>query len=405
MRIKYRLQQWGITFMIPFTLTLIILIGGTFLGLFFLDQSRQDRILEADAKNLTNGVLATRSVFAKNQDLINRDSNGNYEFKHLNPAAAASQYIEEVNRTGNIKIKQTSDLFRNIKNAPDEWEKKTIQIFKDNPNLTYYSEKVHDTEPLYRYAIPLVIGESCLQCHGGTKGEFDISGYPREGYQVGELRGVISVIIPLTEYQSSRYERTIFFIILTLAIIILTWLVGQRMVKALQKVANTDRLTQVNNRNVFYTQLELELNWANKRRAPLALIMLDIDYFKKINDQYGHLGGDEILRQLAKEIQGLLRQGDTLARFGGEEFIIIVPNTDQEGAYALAERIRMHVANYPFRIESTQIQVTISAGITVLNDELFNIEKIKELLTKQADEALYKAKHNGRNRVEKYKNP
>lgn len=394
--------------MIPFTFTLIILIGGTFLFFFIRDQSRQDTAIEANARNLTNGVLAVRYVFANNQDLINKDSQGNYEFKHLNPAAAASQYIDkvnEINQLNDIQIKQTSDLFRNKKDAPDEWEKKVLEVFKNNPNLNLYSEKQQGVKSTYRYAVPLFIEDSCLQCHGEPQGEIDISGYPKEGYKPGDLRGIISVKMPLTEYQVSRNEQTFFFIILTLVIIIFTWFVGQRMVKVLQKVANTDRLTQINNRNVFYTQLDSELEWAMKRRTPLALIMLDIDHFKKVNDEYGHMAGDEVLRELAKTIQSLLRQGDTLARFGGEEFIIIVPNTDKEGTYVLAERIRARVENHSFGFESKQIPITVSAGVAVLNNEVSegsDMEKIKDLLTEQADKALYSAKNKGRNRVERY---
>lgn len=405
MSIKYKFKQWGIMFMIPFTLTLISLNGGIFLFLFFRDQAKQDTVIEVNARNLTEGVVAARSVFANNQDLINNDSRGNYEFKHLNPASAASQYIDKINdlNHNNIQIRQTSDLFRDKQDAPDEWEKKAIEVFRNTPNLDHYSEKLQGDEPVYRYAVPLFMEKSCLQCHGEPKGEIDISEYPKEGYKLGDLRGIISVEMPLSDYRTGNIERIILFIFLTLGSSLFTWLVGQRMVNVLQKVANTDRLTQVNNRNLFYNQLGFELEWAMKRRVPLALIMLDIDHFKKINDQYGHLAGDQILRQFAKTIKNLLRHGDTIVRIGGEEFMIILPNTDEEGAYVLAERSRVYVENYPFSFESMKIPVTVSAGVTALNTDNFDREKIKDILPRQADKALYCAKNNGRNRVERYK--
>jgi diguanylate cyclase len=101
--------------------------------------------------------------------------------------------------------------------------------------------------------------------------------------------------------------------------------------------------------------------------------------------------------------QTLLRGGDTLARFGGEEFIIIAPNTDEEGAYSLAERIRSGVGSYSFKYEDQTIPVTVSAGVVILNKMSYDLDQIKDKLTKEADEALYSAKNNGRNRVEIYK--
>src|SRR5690554_2431261 len=104
MKLKYIMEQWGITFMIPFTITLIVLIGGAFLTVVYQEQVRQEKMLLDNAENLADGVLSARTVFAKNQDRINYDSKGNYEFKFLNPVAGAALYIDEINELSDVKI-------------------------------------------------------------------------------------------------------------------------------------------------------------------------------------------------------------------------------------------------------------------------------------------------------------
>ncbi len=134
-------------------------------------------------------------------------------------------------------------------------------------------------------------------------------------------------------------------------------------------------------------------------------MIFDIDYFKKINDQYGHLAGDQVLVELAQLTKGLIRKSDTLARFGGEEFILIAPNTKEKGAYKLGERIRSAVENHTFEYEGLVIPVTVSVGIVVHNEPSNEPDKLQEQLIKGADEALYQAKGKGRNRVELYSKP
>lgn len=394
------MEQWGITFMIPFTITLIVLIGGAFLTVVYQEQVRQEKMLLDNAENLADGVLSARTVFAKNQDRINYDSKGNYEFKFLNPVAGAALYIDEINELSDVKIKQTSDLNRNPDAKPDPWEEKALQAFKEDPQLERYYGKVPGSESTFNYAVPLRIDESCLKCHGEPAGELDITGFAKEGYKVGDLRGIVSIKIPLEEYQVNGQERVISFGVITLIILILTWLMGQRMVKSLQRVANTDRLTKLNNRNVFYTQFAHQVKIAEKRGTPLALLIFDIDHFKKINDQYGHLAGDMVLAELAHLTKGLIRKTDVLARFGGEEFILIAPNTGAMGAYKLGERIRSAVESHIFQYEGQIIPVTISVGIVVNTEISDEMQKLQEELIKGADEALYLAKSNGRNRVE-----
>jgi diguanylate cyclase (GGDEF)-like protein len=127
--------------------------------------------------------------------------------------------------------------------------------------------------------------------------------------------------------------------------------------------------------------------------------MLDVDFFKNVNDRYGHLVGDTALQQVAMIMQQCVREADAIARYGGEEFVIILPETDIEGALAIAERVRTEVAASSFKIDdSSELRLTVSLGIACKSsmDESVDIDK----LLQQADNAMYRAKSNGRNRVE-----
>jgi two-component system cell cycle response regulator len=136
---------------------------------------------------------------------------------------------------------------------------------------------------------------------------------------------------------------------------------------------------------------------ASSRGKPLALMILDIDYFKAINDTYGHDAGDDVLREFAVRIRKSIRGIDLACRFGGEEFVIVMPETDLHVAGMVAERLRHSIAGEPFAVNKgvKRIEVTISIGLATLERKG---ESINDVL-KRADTALYRAKHDGRNRV------
>jgi diguanylate cyclase (GGDEF)-like protein len=142
--------------------------------------------------------------------------------------------------------------------------------------------------------------------------------------------------------------------------------------------------------------LDREIARSSRHNRPLSLIMFDIDRFKTINDDYGHLGGDFTLRELASRIKGTIRKEELFARYGGEEFAVVLPETTQEGAIIAAERILKVISQTPFRFEDKIYQVTISAGVATTQGEA-DISPLE--LIRRADEKLYQAKHEGRNRV------
>jgi len=164
--------------------------------------------------------------------------------------------------------------------------------------------------------------------------------------------------------------------------------------EALRFQATRDALTGIYNRGAALKRLEEELDRARRENKPLSVLMMDIDHFKKINDTYGHLVGDTVLKEMVRRIQGVLRSYDVVGRFGGEEFVVILPNADGDIAGRVAERIRAAVSAHPVTDGGVSVSVTLSAGVAASGTTL-----AVDALIQAADEALYQAKRTGRNRV------
>jgi diguanylate cyclase (GGDEF)-like protein len=169
----------------------------------------------------------------------------------------------------------------------------------------------------------------------------------------------------------------------------------EKSVKKLHRLSIIDNLTNIYNRRYFFEMSHNIISIARREDKKVSLLMLDIDFFKKINDTYGHQCGDFILINLVKEINKNLRDSDIFARIGGEEFTILLNDTSLKGANIIAEKIRSVVEKKTFSYNSIVIKITISIGISELNKESFTIEE----LYKESDKKLYIAKKNGRNRV------
>jgi diguanylate cyclase (GGDEF)-like protein len=163
----------------------------------------------------------------------------------------------------------------------------------------------------------------------------------------------------------------------------------------LKELATTDVLTQVFNRRHFLELADAELKRAVRFKHPLALMLADIDDFKHINDTLGHAAGDQVLIAFAKVCQRNTREIDVFARFGGEEFVLLMPETGREQAYEVAERLRLEVAQSLVAVDAHRISITLSLGIATLAGE----QDTLELILQRADQALYSAKQSGRNRV------
>lgn len=166
--------------------------------------------------------------------------------------------------------------------------------------------------------------------------------------------------------------------------------------RELELMSVTDSLTQVFNRRHFMERLKHEMMWLRTPRPHFSLFMIDIDHFKKVNDTYGHPGGDVVIAGVASNIKSCLRDGDLLARYGGEEFALIVIPVEREESMAFAERLRACIESSVFEHGGRPIKVTISIGVGLWQPELGN--NLEDLI-KRADDALYRAKEQGRNRV------
>jgi len=165
---------------------------------------------------------------------------------------------------------------------------------------------------------------------------------------------------------------------------------------ALAEQATTDSLTRLKNRRMFYTQAEQNLATCRRHGHDMSVLLLDIDHFKKVNDTYGHHSGDEVLVRIAQLLSSIARHGDTVARFGGEEFAVLLPETNRLGAAVMAQRIRAVIEKEEIIVEGRQIPITVSIGVATLAAE--EVESIDQLLN-IADRRLYLAKNNGRNRI------
>jgi len=237
---------------------------------------------------------------------------------------------------------------------------------------------------------------------------------PDYKYLVETARGPLSAALDAAtiEYEAESEERigklqsyqrmalfVIFATLLAEALLIFRPLVTRvhKYAERLKRMAMTDGLTGVDNTRCFMQKCTKELKRSRRLGKPLCVAVLDLDHFKQVNDKYGHLVGDEVLKAFAQFVQRSMRIEDEFARIGGEEFAILLPHTPLDGAHLVAERIRSIIEISPIRYGTSleELSITVSIGIAEANPQDLDMEKTLEA----ADKALYKAKQAGRNRV------
>lgn len=171
-----------------------------------------------------------------------------------------------------------------------------------------------------------------------------------------------------------------------------------RLQESIKQLGLLDPLTGINNRRFFDQRVEEEVTLAQRNKTPLSCLFIDLDFFKRINDDYGHQAGDQVLKQSAQIFDEIMRSTDVLARYGGEEFVILLSNTGSKAAYDIAERIRHTVADTAFEITGNEsLTVTLSIGLATLDNK--NAINTTQQLISSADQAVYVAKESGRNKV------
>ncbi|MFC1836579.1 GGDEF domain-containing protein, partial [Thermodesulfobacteriota bacterium] len=165
---------------------------------------------------------------------------------------------------------------------------------------------------------------------------------------------------------------------------------------ALHYQATHDELTQQWNRSTVLRALEKELSRTSRQNTPLGVMIMDIDHFKQVNDNFGHLAGDAVLRAVTKRIGSVVRPYDTVGRYGGEEFIIVLPGCNRARARQVAERLRSSFSRFPVKTKEGVFNITMSFGVTTVEG---GKKRDMDSVIREADTALYRAKNGGRNRV------
>jgi diguanylate cyclase (GGDEF)-like protein len=327
--------------------------------------------------------------------------NFHYKFNELKEKSNQSQYY--------YKLASTNP--RNELNTADEYEAKVLKEFNKNRELKKIEKIVQDSNNktyLY-YMKPIGANkQSCLRCHGEPKNApkemLDMYGDKKGFYEkVGDIRAMISIKLPL-EKEIKEADRfyllvsSIAFGVLVVIYLIIFYL--YKLVKSrddqiakkndeLEEMSKRDALTKAYNRHYLDKRFTHDIE--SSIDTDLSVMMIDIDHFKSINDTYGHLVGDDVLISLGKDIQTIIDEDDIFYRYGGEEFLIVMPNKNKERAYNLAQKLRTTIEKSLIG----DVSVTISIGLAYLKQN-----DTADSIIKRADEALYRAKDSGRNRVE-----
>lgn len=368
------------------------------------------------------------------------DKKGNvYTLK--NPALMSRELSELTAKHADIRFHLTSLKTINPNNAPDAFEARSLKQFESG--LKESSEFGHaNGKSYYRFMAPLYVNQNCLNCHGF------------QGYKVGDVRGGISLTLPMDselELVTASRNRFIFAAAILLALVIGTIIFGSRYVitlplRILQRFASnmgtqqqlpahliarhdevgllaqeltsvntallaqreqlsqrtiqlehdshTDALTGLcNRRHLFSEGIRLYERW-RREGMNISVLMIDIDHFKRINDEHGHQVGDDVLAEVARILKQQCRPYDLVARYGGEEFVVMLEAPAPGNGISTAQRIRQSILDNPFKLDRTELRVTVSIGVIEGN----NLGDFDSTLRK-ADEALYQAKDSGRNRI------
>ncbi len=422
-------------FLIYFTVTVIFFF--TLFILKYINDTRNDyqaiseKILYEQASTLFNNIVTLRKWNSDHGAIYVKAYNGiqpnpylkdNHTYTKdnellikINPAWMTRQISELSNKKEKYYFKITSLQPINPNNAPDNFEKTALENMKRNKSKEVYTSLENDK---FNFMGALKVEQSCLECH------------TTQGYNIGDTIGGLRVSIPIDNYLhnmeivDSKTELLYLITILTsiVFILLITYTVNSIYVrelnilklnktlevkvnqrtkelknanKKLLEISSVDFLTNIPNRRYFFEVGNKSFHLAKREKHPLSIIYIDIDHFKSINDNYGHNIGDEILKLVSSKMNKLIRKSDILARTGGEEFTILLNNTDKENAFILAEKLRTTIENSCYRDKEFEIQVTISLGIS----ELQNDDEELDSIISRADKALYRAKNESRNKT------
>lgn len=329
------------------------------------------------------------------------------------PAFAATETLRRLqNRFPGYEYKEAVLNPSNLRDRATEWEQRIIEDFRSGKTSAKTEVVGQVGEGMYRsmyVARPITIKQAqCLACHGAVAAApasmlavyGDKHGF---GWKMDETVGIQVVKVPMY-YPLEKARQTfmtvmgalgasfaLLFVVLNLSLSSLVIEPMARLNRKLEDLATKDFLTDLVNRRRFFERLESEMAETRIKKSQLSVVMFDIDFFKRINDTFGHDSGDVVLKNTALRVRELLRSSDCAARFGGEEFIILLKETPVAAAMAMAEAVRARIAGTPFEAVG---HVSASFGVAT-----WDHQEDSHTLIKRADVALYAAKSGGRNRV------
>ncbi|UCE80042.1 MAG: diguanylate cyclase [Nitrospiraceae bacterium] len=408
---KAREKEIFKTFIISLAITLLACLAATFVIVSITNNRLIEEQARTQGRTHFKSIVMTRKWNARHGGVYVKKAPGVQSNPYLdnpditaidgtvytkkNPALMTREISEYSEKEGLFSFHMTSLKPLNPINAPDEFERDALKNFEKGTKEAYESfEK--KSRAYFRYMGPLFVEEECLQCHA------------KHGYKLGDIRGGISITFSLQDVKNIQRKNTIVIIMLaiisTSIILGLTGLFTIRLMRQvsqarrkIEKMAITDELTGLFNRRHIIARFEEEFERAKRLSTSVCCIMLDLDNFKQINDTYGHLIGDDVLRETARLLQESIRTYDVIGRYGGEEFLIIFPDTGPEETRLFAERIRA-VIKESKAIKSLLTHgnaVSVSLGTTCIRESDRHIDE----LLKRADDCLYQAKVSGKDRV------
>ena len=312
----------------------------------------------------------------------------------VNPAYMMRQMMEDYAEVYGVKGRITSLKPLNPINEPDPWERAALESFERGEKEQFEVTDI-DGEPYLRLIRPMVTQEDCLKCH------------LHQGYKVGDIRGGVGISVPMQDYFATAAEQkqeiTIALALIWLAGIGAIGFYGGRSRQRLQerkeyedqiwKQANFDSLTGLSNRNLFLDRLDRALAYARRQESKLALLFIDLDRFKYVNDALGHATGDQLLEEAARRLRICVREMDTVSRLGGDEFTVILPGIGEGQSVARVAVAILTELSRPFQLADQETHISASIGITLYPQDGAD----SGMLLQNADTAMYQAKAEGRN--------
>jgi diguanylate cyclase (GGDEF)-like protein len=399
------------SFVVNLTLVVLLCVSALFTGLAVNGEKAIDAELHARAEALFRAIVLARKWNAEHGGVLVEKTPGTVSSPFLpdpdvrgsdgklytrkNPALMAREISQLAAADDLFQFRITSLKPINPANTPDAFESRALAEFARGGREAVEKEP-RGGSTFFRYMAPLYVEASCLGCHAS------------QGYTAGEVRGGISVAFNVDQAQHAivrnRWITAALFLVTALALTAILWrlvaVLSRRLEVAearIRELAVTDELTGLSNRRHVGERLAAELDRARRYGETVSCVLFDVDRFKLVNDTHGHDAGDAVLRAIGAAARGECRASDVVGRWGGEEFLLVLPRTGAAGALTIASRLREAVEQVRVHHAGETLGATASFGVATIvpGEEATDADAVK-----RADEALYRAKAGGRNRVE-----